>query len=37
MRTPRSIARAFGKSGVCAFVLAPGWVRYGLHVRRERG
>lgn len=23
----RSIARAFGKSGVCAFVLAPGWVR----------
>lgn len=23
----RSIARAFGKRGVCAFVLAPGWVR----------
>ena len=23
----RSIARAFGKSGICAFVIAPGWVR----------
>ena len=23
----RSIARAFGKAGVCAFVLAPGFVR----------
>jgi NAD(P)-dependent dehydrogenase (short-subunit alcohol dehydrogenase family) len=23
----RSIARAFGKVGICAFVLAPGWVR----------
>lgn len=23
----RSIARAFGRSGICAFVLAPGWVR----------
>ena len=23
----RSIARAFGKAGICAFVLAPGWVR----------
>lgn len=23
----RSIARAFGRAGVCAFVLAPGWVR----------
>lgn len=23
----RSIARGFGKEGICAFVLAPGWVR----------
>ena len=23
----RSIARAFGKDGICAFVIAPGWVR----------
>lgn len=23
----RSIARAFGKEGICAFIVAPGWVR----------
>ena len=23
----RSIARGFGKAGICAFVIAPGWVR----------
>jgi len=26
----RSIARYFGKSGVCAFIIAPGWVRTGM-------
>lgn len=27
MALTRSIARAYGKAGVCAFVLAPGFVR----------